>query len=66
MTETLWQQSPAFCWLCSQNVALVQPVGQGGVGFTPFPSEAMQAVGVSTTVNCTRNQGPGSIEPLKV
>ena len=29
-----------------------------------FPSEAMQAVPVSTTVNNPRNQGPGCIEPL--
>jgi putative SOS response-associated peptidase YedK len=31
----------------------------------PFPSEAMQAVPVSTTVNNPRNQGPRCIEPLK-
>jgi putative SOS response-associated peptidase YedK len=31
-----------------------------------FPSEAMQAVPVSTTVNSPRNQGPVCIEPLDV
>jgi putative SOS response-associated peptidase YedK len=30
-----------------------------------FPSEAMQAVPVSTTVNSPRNQGPRCIEPLE-
>jgi putative SOS response-associated peptidase YedK len=30
----------------------------------PFPSEAMQAVRVSTTVNSPKNQGPACIEPL--
>jgi putative SOS response-associated peptidase YedK len=30
----------------------------------PFPSEAMQAVPISTMVNNVRNQGPGCIEPL--
>ena len=29
-----------------------------------FPSEAMQAIPVSTLVNNPRNQGPGCIEPL--
>jgi putative SOS response-associated peptidase YedK len=31
----------------------------------PFPSEAMQAVPVSTTVNNPRNQGPACIEPVE-
>jgi putative SOS response-associated peptidase YedK len=31
----------------------------------PFPSEAMQAVLVSTTVNSPRNQGPTCIEPME-
>jgi putative SOS response-associated peptidase YedK len=31
----------------------------------PFPSEAMQALPVSTLVNNPRNQGPGCIEPLE-
>jgi putative SOS response-associated peptidase YedK len=30
-----------------------------------FPSEAMQALPVSTMVNSPRNQGCGCIEPLK-
>ena len=32
----------------------------------PFPSEAMRAVPVSTTVNNPQNQGPRCIEPLEL